>query len=91
MVLNRTTPIAHNITMLRDNNSTLFTGPFVTAGKSLPLKLIKSNNNETNLYGPDFCITGAYHIDAPFLEGNGNYTIRTDATSNNSIRPKIPE
>ncbi|MBA2268474.1 MAG: hypothetical protein H0W19_09085 [Nitrosopumilus sp.] len=54
------------------------------------MKLIKSNNNETNVYGPDFSSTGAYHIDAPFLEGNGNYTIRAEVTAINSIQPENP-
>ncbi len=90
VTLDKTTPIAYNITILKDNNNAVFTGTFVTAGESLPLELIKSNNNETNVYGPDFSSTGAYHIDAPFLEGNGNYTIRAEVTSVNSIQPEDP-
>ncbi|CAN5688883.1 hypothetical protein BH23THE1_BH23THE1_27390 [soil metagenome] len=54
------------------------------------MELIRRNGNETNVYGPDFSGTGAYHIDAPFLEGNRNYTIRAEVTSVNSIQPKDP-
>ena len=90
VTLDRTTPIVFNITLLEDNNNTLFTETFVTSGESLPLELIKSNGNETNVYGPDFSSTGAYHIDAPFLEGNKNYTIRAELTSINSVPPQNP-
>lgn len=88
--LDKTTPVGYNITILKDNNSTVFTGLFVTPGESLPLELVKSNGNETNLYGPDFSSTGAYHLDAPFLEGNKNYTIRAEVTSINSVPPQSP-
>jgi hypothetical protein len=88
--LDRTTPIAYNITILKDNNNTTFTGTFVTDGESLPLELIQSHENQTNVYGPDFSSTGAYHIDAPFLEGDSNYTIRAEVTAINSIQPETP-
>ena len=90
VTLDRTTPMVFNITLLQDNNDTIFTETFVTSGESLPLELIKSNGNETNVYGPDFSSTGAYHIDAPFLEGNKNYTIRAEVTSINSVPPQNP-
>ncbi|MEJ7642690.1 MAG: hypothetical protein WKF36_10950 [Candidatus Nitrosocosmicus sp.] len=54
----------------------------------MPLELTKSYGNETSTYGPDFSSTGAYHIDAPFLEGSGDYTIRVGLTAINSIPPE---
>ncbi|WP_458718941.1 cupredoxin domain-containing protein [Candidatus Nitrosocosmicus sp. R] len=90
VTLDRTTPIVFNITLLENNNNTLFTETFVTSGESLPLELIKNNGNETNVYGPDFSSTGAYHIDVPFLDGNKNYTIRAEVTSINSVPPQNP-
>jgi hypothetical protein len=54
------------------------------------LELIQSNENRTFVYGPDFSSTGAYHVDAPFLEGDGNYTIRAEVTAVNSIQPATP-
>ncbi len=90
VTLDRTSPIAYNITILNDSTDTVFTGTFVTNGESLPLELIKSYGNETNVYGPDFSSTGSYHIDAPFLEGDRNYTIRAELTAINSIQPENP-
>ena len=60
----------------------------MTDGESLPLELIKSNANETFVYGPDFSSTGAYHIDAPFLSGDSEYTITVELVAINS---KVPE
>ena len=88
--LDKSTPLTYNISMLDDNNNILFTEEFVTAGDSLPLELVKSNENQTRVYGPDFSSTGAYHIDAPFLEGNGNYTIRAEVATINSVPPQTP-
>jgi plastocyanin len=88
--LDRTTPIAYNITISNDNNNTVFTGTFVTGGESLPLELIQSHGNETKVYGPDFSSTGAYHVDAPFLEGDSNYTIRAEVTAVKFIQPETP-
>lgn len=88
VALDRTTPLAYNITIIKNNNDTVFAKTFVTPGESLPLELIRSYGNETNAYGPDFSSTGAYHIDAPFLEGNGDYTIRVELTAINSVQPE---
>ncbi|CAN5688841.1 hypothetical protein BH23THE1_BH23THE1_27380 [soil metagenome] len=33
VTLDRTTPIAYNITILKDNNNTVFTGTFVISGE----------------------------------------------------------
>jgi hypothetical protein len=37
--------------------------------------LMPDDINETRVYGPDFSSTGAYHLEAPFLKGNADYTI----------------
>jgi plastocyanin len=89
--LDKTTPLTYNITIIKNENP-VFTKTFVTAGESLPLELIRSNgggsmgNETTMVYGPDFSSTGAYHIIAPFLADNANYTIRAELTAINSIQ-----
>lgn len=90
VTLDQSTPLTYNVSMLGDNNNTLFTESFVTAGDSLPLELVKSDENQTRVYGPDFSSTGAYHIDAPFLQGDENYTIRVEITAINSVPPQTP-
>lgn len=84
------TLITYNITISRDDNNTMFTDTFVTNGQSLPLELIQSHGNETNVYGPDFSSSGAYHVDAPFLDGEGNYVIRAQVIALDSIPPDVP-
>lgn len=86
--LDRTTPLVYNITMIKNENDTVFSNTFVTDGESFPLELIKSNVDETTTYGPDFSSTGAYHVDAPFLSGDANYTITAELISINS---QVPE
>ena len=86
--LDKTTPLAYNVTIVKNANTTVFSDTFVTYGESLPLELIKSNANETFVYGPDFSSTGAYHIDAPFLSGDSEYTITVELVAINS---KVPE
>ena len=86
--LDKTTPLAYNVTIVKNANTTVFSDTFVTDGESLPLELIKSNANETFVYGPDFSSTGAYHIDAPFLSGDSEYTITVELVAINS---KVPE
>ena len=86
--LDKTTPLAYNVTIVKNANTTVFSDTFVTNGESLPLELIKSNANETFVYGPDFSSTGAYHIDAPFLSGDSEYTITVELVAINS---KVPE
>jgi hypothetical protein len=76
--LDKSTPLTYNISMLDDNNNILFTETFVTVDDSLPLELVKSDENQIRVYGPDFSSIGAYHLDVLFLEGNGNYTIRAE-------------
>jgi plastocyanin len=86
--LDKTTPLTYNITIAKNANTTVFSDTFVTDGESLPLELIKSNANETLVYGPDFSSTGAYHVEAPFLSGDSEYTITAELVSINS---KVPE
>lgn len=86
--LDKVTPLAYNITIVKNANTTVFSDTFVTNGESLPLELIKSNANETFVYGPDFSSTGAYHVEAPFLLGDSEYTITAELVSINS---KVPE
>jgi plastocyanin len=89
--LDKSTPITYNITILKDKTNNVFSKTFTVAGDKLPLELIAGQDiNETRVYGPDFSSTGAYHLEAPFLKGNADYTIRAAiiALILNSHRPK---
>jgi plastocyanin len=91
VTLDMTTPLTYNITMQNiDQNRTEFTETFVTSGEPLFLELIQSNENQTNVYGPDFSSSGAYHVNAPFLDGEANYTISAEITAVNSLEPETP-
>jgi plastocyanin len=79
--LDKTTPITYNMTISEgQNNNTLFSRLFTTAGDSLPLELISSQDNQTTSYGPDFSSTGAYHIQSVFKKGS-SYPINVEVVS----------
>jgi plastocyanin len=82
--LDKTTPITYNVTISEgQNNNTLFSRLFTTAGDSLPLELISSQDNQTTSYGPDFSSTGAYHIQSSF-KGGSSYPINVEVVSINN-------
>jgi plastocyanin len=90
--LDRTTPLAYNITIFKDGTSPenqLFSKTFVTAGEQLPVELVRGDN-ETITYGPDFSTTGAYHIQGPIFSENANYTIRSEISAINGRPPEAP-
>jgi plastocyanin len=92
--LDRTTPITYNVTINegQENNNTLFSGLFTTAGQSLPLELIASaaeGSNETISYGPDFSSTGAYHVQSNFKK-DSSYPISIEIVSVNSKPVESP-
>jgi plastocyanin len=79
--LDKTTPITYNVTISEgQNNNTLFSRWFTTAGESLPLELISSQYNQTTSYGPDFSSTGTYHIESAFKKGS-SYPINVEVVS----------
>lgn len=83
--LDRTTPLAYNITIYKNGiaaENKVFSNTYVTAGEKLPLELIRGDN-ETTTYGPDFSSTGAYHIQGPIFSENANYTIRSEISAIN--------
>lgn len=86
--LDKTSPIAYNVTISKDN-SEVFSRIFATSGESLPLELI-TGSNETRVYGPDFSSTGAYHLESAFLKGNAEYKISISIASINSKPPSNP-
>lgn len=58
-------------------------------GGPLPLELISGGYaNQTRVYGPDFSSSGAYHLEAPFLKGNANYTIKAEIAAINGKQPQ---
>lgn len=87
--LDRTTPIVYNVTIEDGKNSTLFSRLFSTAGESLPLELILSQNNQTTPYGPDFSSTGAYHIQSVFKK-DSSYPVTIEIVSINNKPPENP-
>jgi plastocyanin len=80
--LDRTTPIIYNVTISEgeNNNKTLFSDLFTTAGESLPLELVSGLGNETLSYGPDFSSTGAYHVQSDFKK-DSSYPISVEIVS----------
>ena len=90
--LDRTTPLAYNITIFKDGTgpeNQVFSDTFVTAGEPLPIELVRGDN-ETITYGPDFSSTGAYHIQGPIFSENANYTIRPEISAVNGRPPETP-
>ncbi len=87
--LDRTSSIAYNVTIFKDNTEKVFSRIFVTPGDSLPLELI-AGGNETRVYGPDFSSAGAYHLEAAFLKENADYKILVSIYSINSKPPPNP-
>lgn len=81
--LDGTTPITYNVTINEGQNNTLISQLFTTAGASLPLELISSDNNQTSSYGPDFSSSGAYHIQSIFKKGS-TYPINIEIVSINN-------
>ena len=89
--LDRTTPLAYNITIYKDGTdpqNRVFSGTFVTTGKQLPIELVRGGN-ETITYGPDFT-TGSYHIQGLIFSENANYTIRSEIPAINGRPPEVP-
>lgn len=79
--LDKTTPITYNVTINDgQNNQTLFSDLYTTAGNSLPLELISGMGNKTHSYGPDFSSTGAYHVQSDFKKGS-SYPISVEIVS----------
>ena len=90
--LDRTTPLAYNISIFKDGTNAenqVFSDTFVTAGEQLPIELVRGGN-ETITYGPDFSTTGAYHIQGPIFSENANYTIRSEISAINGRPPETP-
>ena len=90
--LDRTTPLAYNISIFKDGTNPenqVFSDTFVTAGEQLPIELVRGGN-ETITYGPDFSTTGAYHIQGPIFSENANYTIRSEISAINGRPPDTP-
>jgi hypothetical protein len=90
--LDRTTPLAYNITIYKDGTgpeNQVFSDTFVTAGEPLPIELVRGDN-ETITYGPDFSSTGKYHTQGPIFSENANYTIRPEISAVNGRTPETP-
>jgi plastocyanin len=89
--LDKSTPLTYNVTITKSNdpNNKLFSKTFTVAGEKLPVELVaRSDINKTNVYGPDFSSTGAYHVEAPFLKGNAAYDIKVEIAAINSKQPQ---
>jgi plastocyanin len=90
VTLDGSIPLTYNVTMFKNNNTNkVFSKIFTVAGDKLPLELIAGGYiNNTRVYGPDFSSTGAYHLEAPFLKGNANYTIEVEIAAINGKQPQ---
>lgn len=87
--LDQSTPITYNITMFKNSiTNKVFSQTFNVPGDKLPLELIAGGYaNQTRAHGPDFS-SGAYHLEAPFLKGNANYTIKVEIAAINGKQPQ---
>jgi plastocyanin len=88
--LDGSTPLTYNISMFKDSLAkSVFSKTFVVSGAPLPLELMSGGYvNQTRAYGPDFSSSGAYHLEAPFLKGNANYTIKVEIAAINGKQPQ---
>jgi plastocyanin len=88
--LDQSTPITYNITMFKNSiTNKVFSKTFNVPGDKLPLELIAGGyDNQTRAYGPDFSSSGAYHLEAQFLKGNANYTIKVEIAAINGKQPQ---
>lgn len=88
--LDQSTPITYNLTMFKNNiTNKVFSKTFNVPGGPLPLELISGGYaNQTRVYGPDFSSSGAYHLEAPFLKGNANYTLKVEIAAINGKQPQ---
>ncbi|HET7149438.1 MAG TPA: hypothetical protein VFI73_13185 [Candidatus Nitrosopolaris sp.] len=88
--LDGSTPLTYNITMFKDSlTKEVFSKTFTVPGDKLPLELIAGGYaNQTRAYGPDFSSSGAYHLEAPFLKGNANYTLKVEIAAINGKQPE---
>lgn len=91
-----TTPIVYNIE-LDDNasNQTIFNNTFqVIGGNNLQVEFItNSNMNNTNVYGPDLSdpVTGAYHVEGNFMDGEYTMTIKAVSVGTDVIEDNIAD
>jgi hypothetical protein len=81
VLVEETTPITYNITVLNGDMKNIFSRNFFSLGKDLQVELVQSDANKTTVYVPDFSdpTTGAYHIQSNFP--NGDYTLRVQITA----------
>jgi plastocyanin len=88
--LDQSTPITYNVTMFKNNIANkVFSKTFNVPGGPLPLELISGGYvNQTRVYGPDFSSSGAYHLEAPFLKDNANYTLKVEIAAINGKQPQ---
>jgi plastocyanin len=78
IAIDSTTPVVYNL-KISNNNSTLFSNNFqVLGGNNLQVELVLNNVNGFNVYGPDVTdpITGAYHVEGNFADGNYKITVQ---------------
>ncbi|HEX7207511.1 MAG TPA: plastocyanin/azurin family copper-binding protein [Nitrososphaeraceae archaeon] len=91
-----TTPVVYNIEITDDlNNQTLFTDNFqVIGGTDLQVEFISNSNmNNTNVYGPDLSdpVTGAYHVEGNFEDGEYTMTAKLVSIGTDVIEDNIAD
>jgi plastocyanin len=89
VTVEETTPLTYNFTILNSEMENVFSKNFFSLGPNLQIELIKSDTNKTTVYGPDFSdpITGAYHIQGNFP--NGDYSLVVQLVAVGSEMPKV--
>lgn len=91
-----TTPTVYNIELVDNtSNQTIFNNNFqVIGGTNLQVEFItNSNMNTTNVYGPDLSdpVTGAYHVEGNFMDGDYTMTIKAISVGTDIIEDNIAD
>lgn len=93
IALDTSTPVIYNF-KINNGNGTVFNNNFqVLDGKDLQIELISSNVNNTNVYGPDVTdpITGAYHVEGNFADGNYKLTLQLVSKGSQILQNNITD
>lgn len=96
LAIEKSTPLVYNLKIDdKTNNKTMFDNNFqVIGGSGLQVELISDNNmNHTNVYGPDVTdpITGAYHVEQNFVDGNYVINVKAISVGNDILEDNVSD
>lgn len=94
LAVDETTPLVYNLKIKDNKDGIIFDNNFKVLGTTdLQTELISSNINNTNVYGPDFTdpITGAFHIERNFADGDYTMTIKLVSVGTKIVADNIAD